>query len=453
MSLSISSAEPGKLLDYANILLLVDGELVQEANKLALTLFLFQSSCQEPAFQQRASHLPDVLTSHARNAQHHDEWVKSIAFAFVAADLWGPKPVLPIIVVPPRIPATPLPNLPSPSKPYDRPRPLPGNMADLFAMLEDPKNPDITLVKIGPDEYIILVKGTRGGPEDPDAWGGAANTWPNNLFSGIGFESDYSAQLERFIEESGIPDGSKLHFVGHSQGGHAAQIAANGYAKSGKYEVASVTGYGTYYVAEPNKNIGVSHIYDFDNDPVGIVGLGLGFVGAGMFPAVSTVKSLFGHHETYLGKWDDQSDAEKEYVHGAYEKSGNLAAISTPWAHSASQSYEVVDTYSSHRGRAGLALITIILVATGMSASQCVESIKQTVETVSVGVNVTTHVVQQGWNVTTETAKKTGELVVDSLETGISETGKVANKAWNTAVDTTQETGAAVVNTLSDWFF
>lgn len=144
---------------------------------------------------------------------------------------------------------------------------LPTNAAELYKRIEDvPDDTPIQIINLGNNQYMILIKGTNG-------WYGHSNIWPTNVYSGLGYNSVYSDRVKAMIEQT-IPQGPPppiLHFAGHSQGGHVAQLVANEYAASGLYAVGSMFSFGAYFVAPPHANIKNAQAFLFVNDPLNVI--------------------------------------------------------------------------------------------------------------------------------------------------------------------------------------
>lgn len=144
---------------------------------------------------------------------------------------------------------------------------LPTTAAELFKRIEDvPEDKPIQIINLGNNQYMILIKGTKG-------WYGHSNIWPTNVYSGLGYDSVYSERVKTIIEQS-IPQGPPpptLHFAGHSQGGHVAQLVANEYAATGLYTVGSMFSFGAYFAASPHPNIKNAQAFLFVNDPLNVI--------------------------------------------------------------------------------------------------------------------------------------------------------------------------------------
>ena len=97
--------------------------------------------------------------------------------------------------------------------------------------------PDVEIVKVGENEYVVIWPGTKGGFEENN-WGGA-------ISSGAGFQTPFEKQVLEHIQ-SKIPEGATINFVGHSQGGILAQNIVEHESDKGLsgYNIKSVTTFG-----------------------------------------------------------------------------------------------------------------------------------------------------------------------------------------------------------------
>jgi hypothetical protein len=125
----------------------------------------------------------------------------------------------------------------------------PRRMADLLRKINtddaDQLHP-VSIYQIGPDEYVIAIKGTDLNPpgsNDPDsALTEYSNYDPDSPHSGG--KSRYRADVERIIRNE-LPLGSKLNLVGHSLGGMVVDQLAQDPAFLTQYQVATVTTFGS----------------------------------------------------------------------------------------------------------------------------------------------------------------------------------------------------------------
>lgn len=215
-----------------------------------------------------------------------------------------------------------------------------GNMSDLYKAIEDAKQP-ITILRIGPGkdgkgEYVVLVQGTVGNPLSGDAWwGDHSNSWWSAVGSGLGLRTVY---VDRILEcVRGLPEGATIHLAGHSQGGHAIQIAANELGQEGRYTIGSVTGFGTYQLDDRHPGVPAPTIYNAPLDPVhaidvgrdvvtaGVGGMLLGSVTIPLAGAVYAARSMYleGQKETVTREW--------WLGHSDYESSDELRHTSLPF--------------------------------------------------------------------------------------------------------------------------
>lgn len=147
------------------------------------------------------------------------------------------------------------------------------NAADLYSAIKNAEQP-ITVLRIGPGkdgkgEYVVLVKGTHGYLTDGEAWwGDHSNSWWSAIASKFNHRTVY---VDRILEAvRGVPEGATIHFAGHSQGGHAAQIAASELMEQGSYHIASITGFGSNRLNRSLPGVPVA-IYNSPDDPVHMV--------------------------------------------------------------------------------------------------------------------------------------------------------------------------------------
>lgn len=212
------------------------------------------------------------------------------------------------------------------------------NVADLYGAIESAEQP-ITIRWIGPGEdgkgeYVILVKGTHGHPLNGEAWwGDRSNTWWSAFASGMGQRTVY---VDRILEAvRSLPEGATIHLAGHSQGGHAIQIAAGELGEQGAYRLGSITGFGTYDVEKApagvpmnlyNSPNDVVHWIDMVGDTARITTNGLllstviGLPRAGLWAGYSILSER--QKETTIGDWSG---------HNEYELSEDLKNESLPF--------------------------------------------------------------------------------------------------------------------------
>ncbi len=165
------------------------------------------------------------------------------------------------------------------------------NVLQYYTATIEPTAPDVRILasvgENGQTEYVVLCKGT-----DPAAFwtSSTSRTWLNSVATGIGLRSSYSGEIMRIIDEANLPPGAVIHLAGYSQGGHAIQSVAGDLARSGEYQVKSVTGFSTYEVRNPVP--GANTIYYTNlTDPLFFVDVGKDAV-INTFPAVGVLNSL-----------------------------------------------------------------------------------------------------------------------------------------------------------------
>jgi hypothetical protein len=148
---------------------------------------------------------------------------------------------------------------------------VPSTMPELYAAIRAVGSKEngykaVRVQQIGESEYLVLVDGTAW---DPSAGSRYATT---NMASGLGYDSVYSEQLKKIIQQ--LPPNSTVHLAGYSMGGHVVQHVGNELAESGTYVIGSVISIAAYYVAKPHPAIGTSRAYLFDNDILNLIDKG-----------------------------------------------------------------------------------------------------------------------------------------------------------------------------------
>lgn len=140
----------------------------------------------------------------------------------------------------------------------------------------------------GAERYVVHVPPTQGAPmidnfeilgkdtKIPDiggtlqGWDGQGQPfgWDNNLYAMAGKENAGANAVRAAMEKAGIPPGSEVAFVAHSQGGLvASQLADDPTFNGGQYQVTDVFSVGspvqTYTPADPRTDVlNVQHIED-----------------------------------------------------------------------------------------------------------------------------------------------------------------------------------------------
>lgn len=143
----------------------------------------------------------------------------------------------------------------------------------------------------GVERYIVHVPPTQGAPlqekvsvlghetpiPDVDAtlegWNeqGQPFGWGNNLYAMAGKENAGANAVKEAMQEAGIPEGSEIAFVGHSQGGLvAAQLADDPSFNGGSYQVTDIFSVGspvqTYTPANSDTDVlNIQHVEDGGN--------------------------------------------------------------------------------------------------------------------------------------------------------------------------------------------
>jgi WXG100 family type VII secretion target len=120
-------------------------------------------------------------------------------------------------------------------------------------------------------QYLISIMGTDNDFPYSLAW------WDSNLDSGRGRTSTFSAEVAAYLKRLNLPEGATLHFVGHSQGGHVSNILAQDPAIANRFEIGSITTFGSSSNAFYNADIGAEKYHNYiSTDDVLMVGLDAG---------------------------------------------------------------------------------------------------------------------------------------------------------------------------------
>ncbi|NNJ13237.1 WXG100 family type VII secretion target [Chloroflexales bacterium ZM16-3] len=113
----------------------------------------------------------------------------------------------------------------------------PKKMSQLIKLMDSRSQP-ITIIRNGDGEYLVLLQGT-----DPTRFG-VSNNWISAFGSGNEVTNPFEQQVRDVIAKN-IPPGSKIHFVGHSQGGITAHNLVDNADFRSRYMIESVTTIGS----------------------------------------------------------------------------------------------------------------------------------------------------------------------------------------------------------------
>lgn len=134
----------------------------------------------------------------------------------------------------------------------------PENMRVLAEFVMEGSDP-IRSYEIGPNEYLMVIQGTSHDPSTSRNWGSA-------VFTGLGLSSDYQEQVKLALLS--LPAGAVIHMAGHSQGGIVAQNLANDREISGRFQIKSITTFGTPYSSPEVDEVDVYNRYATEGDIV-----------------------------------------------------------------------------------------------------------------------------------------------------------------------------------------
>jgi pimeloyl-ACP methyl ester carboxylesterase len=122
---------------------------------------------------------------------------------------------------------------------------LASRVASLYKKDQNGNYTPIRVVKIGDNEYLVMLAGTVGGPK--------SNNWFSAIMSGAGLPSDYQAQIKSIL--LALPAGAMVHIAGHSQGGIMGNNLAADREIQKHVQVKSVTTFGSPVSAEPQNGV------------------------------------------------------------------------------------------------------------------------------------------------------------------------------------------------------
>lgn len=230
MTNSVSSADPQALFTYADRGAEINGRLAAEATMLEHALQRFAASCAGTP-SAAGPGLAQELSSYAGRAVGMDERVRQVGVGFLLADLMAALPGYGLSTA-----NSPTPNL--------TPHIPPESALDLALLLNDQKA-QVGIVQTGPNEYLVLLKGTE--------WKGE-HDWPSAIHQGLGLSGDYERHVREIIAKN-IPAGATINFAGHSQGGMVANSLADNQDFLDRYHVTTVTTFGAATNARANPDV------------------------------------------------------------------------------------------------------------------------------------------------------------------------------------------------------
>lgn len=148
----------------------------------------------------------------------------------------------------------------------------PATFQDLAAVIErmyraagdeESKDPAVQIVKVGENDWLVLVMGT-----DMDEYVQAPDAL-SNISTGKGVASTYQLYIERLMKDF-IPKGATVHLAGHSQGGYVVMGLAGDQDLVDRYNFSSVTSLGTGTLPPKNPRIdpNIYHNFTLSNDPL-----------------------------------------------------------------------------------------------------------------------------------------------------------------------------------------
>ncbi len=178
----------------------------------------------------------------------------------------------------------------------------PENYEQLAYMIMNlPVDQPIVIMQIGDGEYLVLLRGTVGLEDVGHNWGSAVESMYGN--------SSYQNSVVEALKNADLPDGAKINFAGHSQGGMVAQNLAVDPRVTNDFDVETVTMFGSPDTfASANSDVdyfGINHKDDF-------------------VPKIDEVLS----GKASFDDWKKLLDTEP---HSYYDDPGELSEIETPF--------------------------------------------------------------------------------------------------------------------------
>ncbi len=198
----------------------------------------------------------------------------------------------------------------------------PRNMQELAKLIQGDSPSPICVYQIGPNEYLVTIKGTElANPNASANWGSAVE-------AGLGLETEYEREVKRALLN--LPDGANVHLAGYSQGGIVAQNLAGDGELIGRVNIKSITTFGSPYSAPEVTGItyqrfaasgdAVPYLEGRDLDAAKLLTPFVGFVPA----LVGAV--VFRHPQTVIS-----GDINPIAAHDAYSNSNDLKGYSLPF--------------------------------------------------------------------------------------------------------------------------
>lgn len=138
----------------------------------------------------------------------------------------------------------------------------PDNLSDLILLNQEARHHDgagrdaanirvteMRNTETGQSAYVVFIPPTQSDMTDPGAWDGSQKNprdWASNVGLLAGVKTTAMVDVERAMEEAGVPKGAPVMLVGHSQGGIiASALAADpDFNGAGGYNVTDAFTYG-----------------------------------------------------------------------------------------------------------------------------------------------------------------------------------------------------------------
>jgi len=196
----------------------------------------------------------------------------------------------------------------------------------VYMVMNLPESQPILIMDIGNGEFLVLVRGTTSGIHDGSNWGSA--------FESMFGSSSYQNSVVDALNNAHLPEGARLHFAGHSQGGMISQNLAVDPRVTSKYSIESVSYFGspdTMAAANP----GVKYYgYEAPGDIVPHLDeVVRGIIPGGDLNPVSGAFRDVSHQSTKYTIVDnpDALNPNPWVSHAIYEKPGVLTGVEIPF--------------------------------------------------------------------------------------------------------------------------
>jgi len=198
----------------------------------------------------------------------------------------------------------------------------PGNMQELADLVMNGPSP-ICVYQVGPNEYLVTIKGTD--PLNPNA----SPNWGSAIETGLGLPTEYQNKVKEALLS--LPEGANVHMAGYSQGGIVAQnLAGDGGLN---LNIKSITTFGSPYSAPQVSGIDYQR-FAAHGDPVPYLEGRDAKVAAAATLLLSPFVGAKVAGNALLDRYPQTAisgDINPLAAHGIYSNSDDLKGYSTPF--------------------------------------------------------------------------------------------------------------------------